>query len=204
MQASIRLLIPLTLLSVALLALPTGSAAAAPPAPAAPPASAAPSASPAPPAALRLPNFDAIADKAVQRVDITLDTSLLGLAAGFLDSSKPDDAATKEVLSGLKGVYVRSYKFDRDFVYPEADVDAVRKQLSGPGWQRLVGVRNSPDHSNVDIFICVDQGRASGLAIIASQPREFTIVNIVGAIDLRKLHQLQGKLGVPQIPLPDK
>lgn len=195
MNSSTRMWIPTLLLAASLAAVAPGFAAAAPPpAPAPPPAL----------GALHLPNFDAIADKAVQRVDITLDTSLLGLAAGFLDSSKPDDAATKEVLRGLKGVYVRSYKFDRDFVYPEADVDAVRKQLSGPGWQRLVGVRNSPDHSNVDIFICVDQGRASGLAIIASQPREFTIVNIVGAIDLQKLHQLQGKLGVPQIALPDK
>jgi len=202
------MLLPAALLTVLSTAAPADLMAAAPAAASRAPASTTTSAPGAASAsalgALRLPNFDGIADKAVQRVDITLDTSLLGLAAGFLDSSNPDDAATKEVLSGLKGVYVRSYKFDKDFVYPEADVDAVRKQLSGPGWQRLVGVRNSPDHSNVDIFICVDQGRASGLAIIASQPREFTIVNIVGAIDLQKLHQLQGKLGVPQIPLPDK
>jgi len=189
MNSSIRTWLAATLLTLSLAAVPAGVAAAAPP---------------ASPGALRLPNFDGIAAKAVQRVDISLDTSLLGLAAGFLDSSNPDDAATKEVLSGLQGVYVRSYKFDRDFVYPEADVDAVRAQLSGPGWQRLVGVRNSPDHSNVDIFICVDRGRASGLAIITSQPREFTIVNIVGAIDRQKLHRLQGKLGVPQMPLPDK
>ena len=156
----------------------------------------------APTGTLRLPNFDAVAGKAVQTVDISLDTALLGLAASFMDSSNPDDAAAKEAISGVKGIYVRSYTFDRDFVYPEADVDSVRKQLSEPGWQKLVSVRNSPDQSNVDIFICIDQGRAMGLAIIASHPREFTIVNIVGAIDLRKLHQLQGKFGIPQLPVP--
>lgn len=209
MKTSIRMSLPATLLTALSMALAAGLTATAPAA--AGPAQTSASASggagtgaASAPGALHLPNFDLIAGKAVQKVDISLDTSLLGLAAGFLDSSDPDEAATKEVLTGLKGVYVRSYKFDRDFVYPEADVDAVRKQLSGPGWQRLVGVRNSPDHSNVDIFICVDQGRASGLAIIASQPREFTIVNIVGAIDLQKLHRLQGKLGVPPMPLPDK
>jgi Domain of unknown function (DUF4252) len=79
----------------------------------------------------------------------------------------------------------------------------MRKQLSVPGWQRLVAVHNSPDHSNVDIYVCMAQGRASGLAIIASHPREFTIVNIVGSVDLQKLHQLQGKFGIPQMPLPD-
>ena len=154
--------------------------------------------------ALRFPKFDAIAGKAVKTVDISLDTSLLGLAAGFMDTSKPEDADVKELIGGLKGVYVRSYTFDKEFVYPEADVDALRKQLAQPGWQRLVAVHDSPQHSNVDIYISIDQGRANGLAIIASQPREFTIVNIVGAIDLKKLHQLQGKFGIPQMPLPDK
>jgi hypothetical protein len=158
----------------------------------------------APLGALRLPNFDAIAGKAVKTVDISLDTSLLGLAAGFMDSSKPDDAEVKELISSLKGIYVRSYTFEQDFVYPEADVDALRRQLLEPGWQRLVAVHDSPHHSNVDIYISVGRGRANGLAIIASQPREFTIVNIVGAIDLKKLHQLQGKFGIPQMPLPDK
>jgi len=155
------------------------------------------------PGTLQLPNFEAIAGKAIQTVDISLDTSLLSMAAGFMDSSKPDDAAVKEIIGGLKGVYVRSYTFNGDFQYPEADVDSVRKQLSQPGWQRLVAVHNSPGHSNVDIYICTVQGRASGLAIIASQPREFTIVNIVGSVDLQKLHQLQGKFGIPQMQLPD-
>jgi len=153
------------------------------------------------PGALQLPNFDGIAGKAVQTVDISLDSGLLGIAAGFMDSSKPDDAAVKEIIAGLKGVYVRSYTFKGDFQYPETDVDSVRKQLTAPGWQRLVAVHNSPDHSNVDIYVCMAQGRASGLAIIASQPRELTIVNIVGSVDLQKLHQLQGKFGIPQLPL---
>jgi len=155
------------------------------------------------PGALQLPNFNGIASKAVQTVDISLDTSLLGMAASFMDSSKPDDAAVKEIIAGLKGVYVRSYTFNGDFQYPEADIDSVRKQLSAPGWQRLVAVHNSPDHSNVDIYICMVQGRASGLAIIASHPRELTIVNIVGSVDLQKLHQLQCKFGIPQMQLPD-
>src|SRR5262249_27104739 len=144
------------------------------------------------------------AGKAVKSVDISLDTSLLGLAAGFMDASKPEEANVKELIGGLKGIYVKSYTFDKDFLYPQTDVEALRKQLAAPGWQRLVAVHDNPQHSNVDIYICIDRGRANGLAIIASQPREFTIVNIVGAIDLQKLHQLQGKFGIPQVPLPNK
>jgi len=156
------------------------------------------------PGALNLPNFDALTQKAAQTVDITLDAALLGLATGFLDSSKPEDAAAKEVIRGLKGIYVRSYTFDRDFAYPEAELAKVRKQLAAPGWQSLVVVHDNRAHSNVDIYICMDQGRASGLAIIASEPRTFTIVNIVGAIDLAKLHALEGKFGIPRMQLDEK
>jgi len=166
------------------------------------PALAASAALAAPAAPLNLPDFDALAGKASESVNISLDTSLLGLAAGFLDPSNPDDAATKELIAGLKGIYVRSYTFDGDFAYPSAQVDQVRKQLAAPGWQRLVQTNSSRDRTRVDIYVSVDRGVANGLAIIASEPRQFTIVNIVGSIDLARLHRLEGKFGVPKLDLP--
>jgi hypothetical protein len=42
---------------------------------------------------------------------------------------------------------------------------------------------------------------AIGLALISSEPRELTIVNIVGVIDLEKLRKLEGQFGVPKIDL---
>jgi hypothetical protein len=47
----------------------------------------------------------------------------------------------------------------------------------------------------------VDNNQAVGLALIASEPRQFTIVNIIGAIDLDKLHKLEGQFGVPKLDL---
>lgn len=160
-------------------------------------------AAPPPAALLKLPDFEALASKATESVNISLDPSLLGLAAGFLDSSNPEDAATKELIGGLRGIYVRSYTFGEDFAYPAVQVDLVRKQLAAPGWQRLVEVHSSRERSNVDIYVSLERGVANGLAIIASEPREFTIVNIVGAIDLAKLHRLEGKFGIPKLSVPD-
>ena len=148
---------------------------------------------------LLLPEFGGLADKASEVVTITLDPALLGIAARFLDPAKPEDRAVREAIAGIKGIYVRSYKFDEDFAYPRADVESVRKQLNAPGWQRLVEVRSRKQQQNVDIYILVEQERANGLAIIASEPREFTIVNIVGNIDLADLHNLEGKFGVPEL-----
>jgi hypothetical protein len=157
----------------------------------------------APAAQLNLPDFDALAAKATETVNISLDTSLLGLAASFLDSNDPDDRAAKELIAGLKGIYVRNYSFGQDFAYPAAQVDLVRKQLAPPAWQRLVEVNNTKDHTHVQIYVAADRGVASGLAIIASEPREFTVVNIVGSIDLAKLRHLEGKFGIPKLDLPD-
>jgi len=38
-----------------------------------------------------------------------------------------------------------------------------------------------------------------GLAVLSIEPREFTIVNIVGPIDLEKLTKLEGQFGVPDL-----
>ncbi len=148
---------------------------------------------------LSMPSFAGLAQKATESVTITLDPALLGLAAKFLDSNDPQDAATKEVLKGLQGIYVRSYTFDKDSAYQQSDIDAVRTQLAAPGWNRLMETRSRKTHADVDIYIMIDHNQAIGLALIASEPRQFTIVNIVGAIDLDKLHKLEGQFGVPKL-----
>ena len=96
---------------------------------------------------------------------------------------------------------MRSYTFDKDSAYQQSDIDAVRSQLSAPGWNRLMETRSRKTHADVDIYIMIDNNQAVGLALIASEPRQFTIVNIVGAIDLDKLHKLEGQFGVPKLDL---
>jgi hypothetical protein len=150
---------------------------------------------------LALPEFAALAKKATESVTITLDPSLLVLAGRFLDSSNPQDAAAQEVIKGLQGIYVRSYTFDQDSAYQQSDIDAVRNQLSAPGWNRLMQTRSRKTGANVDIYIMVENNQAIGLALIASEPRQFTIVNIIGAIDLDKLHKLEGQFGVPKLDI---
>lgn len=155
-------------------------------------------------ARLVLPEFRGLEDKASETVTITLDAKLIKLAAGFLDASKPEDAAAKDVISGLTGIYVRSFTFDTDFGYPLGEVDSVRKQLATPSWQRVVEVRSRKQKSAVDVYLSLDRNLANGLAIIASEPREFTIVNIVGSVDLEKLHRLEGRFGIPKLELEAK
>ena len=149
---------------------------------------------------LRLPEFAGLTEKASESVNVTFGPELLGLAARFLSADDPESAAAKKLVTSLTGVYVRNYTFDTDFAYPKADVEAVRRQLSAPGWTRMVETRSRKENTDVDVYMLIENGRAQGLAVIAREPREFTIVNIVGSIDLEQLHDLQ-KLGVPDLEL---
>ena len=157
-----------------------------------------------------LPEFATLADKASETVNVQLDSRLLGMACRFLNSENPEEAQAKKFCTSLQGIYVRHFTFDSDFAYPKGDIDAVRRQLAAPGWSRIVEARSKKENTNVDVFVLIDGDKAQGLSIIASQPREFTIVNIVGSIDLEQLHDLEGKFGVPNLeietskPAPEK
>jgi hypothetical protein len=154
------------------------------------------------PGLLQLPDLSALAKKASHSVVISLDPSMLGIAGSLLqDDSDADVAAVKNVVQGLRGVYVRSFTFDHDGAYSSSDVDAVRSQLAAPGWQPLVASHDREHDSTVDVYIRHDGKVTQGMVIIAAQPRQLTIVNLVGPIDLAQLARLQGRLGVPRLDL---
>ncbi|MGH8318805.1 MAG: DUF4252 domain-containing protein [Steroidobacteraceae bacterium] len=152
------------------------------------------------PGRLQLPDLSALAKKATQSVDISLDPSLLGLASSVINNDNGGNGpAVHDLIKGIRGIYVRSYTFDRPGEYSKADVKEVEAQLLTPGWVPIVATRDRKQGNNVDIYVRRSGNRTEGLAIIAADPRELTIVNIVGSIDLAKLAQLQGQLGVPKM-----
>ena len=160
----------------------------------------------APKGQLQIPEFAALADKANESVTVTFDANMLRMASRLLSNDDPEQAKAKKLVSSLTGVYVRNYSFDSDYAYPKSDIEGVRRQLNAPGWSRIVGVVSKKESSNVEVFMLVEGEKVQGLAIIASEPREFTIVNIVGNIDFEQLQDLEGNLGVPELGIekPDK
>ena len=160
-------------------------------------------ASAADPGRLQLPDFSALSKKATQSVDISLDPSLLQMASSVIGNNSGDanGAAVNDLIRGLKGIYVRSYTFDKPGEYSNADVRAIQAQLLAPDWQPIVSTHDLKQGNNVDIYVRRSGNRTDGVAIVAAQPLQLTIVNIVGSIDLAKLAQLQGQFGVPKVGL---
>jgi hypothetical protein len=140
---------------------------------------------------LKLPTFDNLQQKALTSVNVSIGSFMLGMAGHLLED---DDAQTRELkktLAGLKSVQVRSFEFNSDNAYSQSDVDSVRAQLSAPGWSRLVQTRDRDKNEAVDVYLAMDDHTVTGIAIIVSDPRKFTIVNVVGAVDLNQITKLR-------------
>jgi Domain of unknown function (DUF4252) len=148
---------------------------------------------------LNLPSFAGLQQKATESVDLTIGSLALGIMGRLMDDGDPDSAQMKHLIQGLKSVQVRNYQFAADFAYSKADIDAVRSQLSAPAWTQLAQVHDQKKNEDVGIYVAFEDHKVTGFTVIASEPREFTIVNIVGAVDLDKVAALQKQLGVPDV-----
>jgi len=140
---------------------------------------------------LQLPAFSQLQQKATGSVDVKIGRFGLWLASLFIDSSDPDEAQVKKTIAGLKSVRIRSYKFSSDLVYSQGELDTLRQQLSEPGWSPLVQVRDQKEDKDVDVYVSHDEHSAKGLAIIVAAPRELTILNIVGQVELNQIAALR-------------
>ncbi|HTE40810.1 MAG TPA: DUF4252 domain-containing protein, partial [Steroidobacteraceae bacterium] len=140
---------------------------------------------------LDLPSFRYLESQAVDSVDLSFGRFMISPASWFLSAKDPETRDLKALLRGVKSVRIRSYTFDRDFAYSQREIDSVRAQLVGKGWNRVLQSRNRDRAEDVDIYVAMDGDETLGFALIASEPREFTILNIVGAIDVTAVQRLR-------------
>ena len=142
----------------------------------------------------------ALATKASQTVSVDLDEKVLGLAWKFLSTTDPDEKKVRDIVSGLKGIYVKSFSFENEGEYSNADLESIRSQLRGSVWTKIVNV-SSKKEGNVEVYLMQAGAQISGLALLTSDPKEITVINIVGPVDLEKLSDLEGNFGIPELNL---
>jgi hypothetical protein len=154
---------------------------------------------------LRLEALDSLASKASETVNIEIDGFLIKFAGSLLSNEDADERAVKEIVEGLRGVYVKSYEFKSEGQFTEADVAAVRQQLRAPGWTRLVDVESRGlDFGDAELYVASAAGRIEGIALLVVEPKELTVINIVGAVDVDKLKKLGETLNLPRVTIKRK
>jgi hypothetical protein len=146
-------------------------------------------------------DWSKLAPKAIEHVEVSLDQNMLVLAGKFFPKGRnADEAAVKELLQNLKGVYVRSFRFANEGEYSLSDVDKFRSQFNGGGWNKIVDVRSTrPGGENTGVYLKSNGEEIQGIVVIAAEKKELTVVNILGNIRPEQVQQLGGKLGIPEI-----
>jgi hypothetical protein len=151
-------------------------------------------------ARIKTAQLDTLATKATNIVDVNIDERLMQFAAKLLNKKEPDEAAVKDMVSGLKGIHVKVLEFETEGQYSPADLESIRSQVRNAPWSRIVDVRSKRE-GNVEVYLLLNGSQVGGLAIIAFTPKELAVVNIVGPVDLAKLSQLEGSFGIPDLEI---
>jgi hypothetical protein len=149
-------------------------------------------------------NLDHLAGKSSDVVDISLNGPMLQFAAKFLDSKDPDQATVKKLINGLEGIYVKSFQFKNAGAWSPSDLEGVRNQLKAPEWSKMVGYTSSEEGETAEIFVRMEEKKITGVAILVSEPKELTVVNIAGPVDLDSLSTLGGNFGIPKLVPPPR
>lgn len=153
-------------------------------------------------ARLNFERLDGLETRARDVVEVNIDGKLLDLAKRV--TAKVNDADAKkaaQAISGLKGIYVRVYRFENENEYNMADVDALRSQLNAPGWEKLANVRSKKNDQKVDVYTMFSGDIMSGVAVVISETKSVALVNMIGPIDIELLTELSGKLNIPKIDI---
>lgn len=150
---------------------------------------------------LRLDNLDKLEAKASKSVDVSLDGQLLRIAIAFLNPKDPKQAEIRDLVSGLKGIYVKAFEFDKEGEYAMSDVESLHTQLRLPGWTKMVGVKSNRENQSAEVYMMMSGNQINGITVIAVDKKELAVINIVGSIDLDKLSRLSGKFGIPSLDI---
>jgi len=144
-------------------------------------------------------DVEKLSAKAKETVEVTMDGPMLRWASKYLSADDPEEHKAAKLVANLKGIYVRSFEFDKEGAYTAAEVEALRSQFRAPGWSRVVGVRSEHDGDNVDVFFKIENDKMAGIVIIAAEAKELTFVDIEGPIEVEQLADLGGEFGIPKL-----
>jgi hypothetical protein len=146
---------------------------------------------------INLKNLQALEDKAEQVVSVNLEGQSLDEGGKLLAIRNGVSKSVKELVKGLKGVYLRRFWFGGKKTYEEADMELIREELRRPGWAPMIGVQMRDKNEAVSIYSYMENDRVAGVAVFSADPKEVTVVNIVGSVDLEALSELGRQMGFP-------
>jgi hypothetical protein len=138
-----------------------------------------------------------LAARASDVTEVTLGKNMLAFAAKIMNGKDDDDAEARHLIEGLDGIYVREYEFDKAGEYSAEEVDQLRKYFETSDWTPMVKERERKTGESTDVMVKLVNGESHGIFILDAEPKELTIVLILGPIKMDELGKLKviGGLG---------
>jgi len=137
-----------------------------------------------------------LAARASDVTEVTLDKNMLGFASKFMTDKDEDEARARKLISGLKGIYVRDYEFDKEGQYSMDEVAKLRAQFETPEWSPIVRERERNSKETTEVLVKMVNGEPQGLFVLDAEPKELAIVLILGPIRMEDLGELRGISGL--------
>ena len=133
-----------------------------------------------------------LAARASNVTEVTLGKNMLSFASKFMNGKNEDEAATCKLIEGLEGIYVREYEFDKEGQYSMAEIEQLRKYFETREWSPIVRERERKNGSTTDVMVKLVNGETQGMFILEVEPKELTIVLILGHVNMDDLGKLKG------------
>ena len=121
-----------------------------------------------------------LAARASNVTEVTLGKNMLAFAAKFMNGKDKDEAATRQLIEGLDGIYVRDYEFDKEGQYSMEEIEQLRKYFETSEWSPMVRERERKTGETTDVMVKLVNGETHGMFILSAEPKELTIVLILG------------------------
>lgn len=133
-----------------------------------------------------------LAARASDVTEVTLGKSMLAFAAKIMNGKNDDDVETRKLIEGLQGIYVREYEFDKEGQFSADEVEQLRKYFETSEWSPMVKERERKTGESTDVLVKLENGESHGIFILSVEPKELTIVLILGPIRTEDLGKLKG------------
>ena len=137
-----------------------------------------------------------LAARASNVTEVTLGKNMLNFAAKFLKDDDKDEEATRHLIEGLEGIYVREYEFDKEGEYSKEEIDKLRQYFETDDWSPMVKEREKKTGETTDVMMKLVNGEPHGIFVLTAEPKELTIVLILGPIRMEDLGKLKGVGGL--------
>jgi hypothetical protein len=128
--------------------------------------------------------------------EVTLGKNMLAFAAKVMNGKDQNEAATRQLIEGLEGIYVRDYEFDKEGQFSAEQIEQLRKYFETSEWSPIVRERDRKTGESTDVMVKLVNGENRGMFILDVEPKEISIVLILGPIRMEDLGKLNGVAGL--------